>query len=117
MVKGAGASGKGKTLAKDTWGEKTARHDGHGGGMPHYQHKNGGKGHIFYGIVTFIWNLTPLSDAADIINEAADIINEITPEAQECPNFDAPVPRISFDLNTQTNADIIDALRRNGILK
>jgi RHS repeat-associated protein len=57
LAKGPANSGKAAKLAKDQFGNKTTRHDGHelGGGKtgrPHYQHKNGStggrRGHVFY---------------------------------------------------------------------
>jgi RHS repeat-associated protein len=53
LTKGCGKSGAAKKLAKDTFGDKTVRHDPRAPGQkPHYQHKNGGRGHIFYGIAS-----------------------------------------------------------------
>ncbi|MCB1850400.1 MAG: RHS repeat-associated core domain-containing protein, partial [Gammaproteobacteria bacterium] len=49
-VAGPGASGKAKQLAREQFGKKTVRHDAHQQGQTkHYQHKNGGRGHVFYG--------------------------------------------------------------------
>ena len=91
MAKGCGASGKAKKLAKDTWGEKAVRHDPHSDGlMTHYQHKNGGKGHIFYDTTGFMIGLTPAGDVCDLINAFKDYIEWMIPLADPTP-LDYPV--------------------------
>jgi hypothetical protein len=48
-VTGPGASGDAKRLARERFGDRTVRHDAHARGqMPHYQHRNGGRGHVYY---------------------------------------------------------------------
>ncbi len=85
-VTGPGRSGVGKQLAREQWGNKATRHDGHQPGqMSHYQHKNGGRGHVFYELAagfTFVGVFgdsmgtqaldffNPISDVADILGLA-----------------------------------------------
>lgn len=80
LVEGAGASKKARKLAKEEWGSKTTRHDPHQPGqMSHYQHKNGGKGHIFYrdtlagftGVGIFGDNF--FGNAIDFFNPVSDV--------------------------------------------
>ena len=77
-VVGRSASGDAKKLAKEKWGNKAVRHDAHDEGqLPHYQHKNGGRGHVFYlerlatvGVSTFGDNI--VGQTVDFFNPAAD---------------------------------------------
>ena len=78
-VVGKGSSQKGKQLARKEFGDKTVRHDAHKDHPhPHYQHKNGGRGHVNYveklgtiGVATFGDNL--LGQAVDFFNPMADV--------------------------------------------
>jgi len=89
VKKSGGTSGEARRLAKEQFGKKTVRHDAHQSRQkPHFQHKNGGKGHVFYSTaasMTFVgafgdnWAtqaadfVNPISDAVDIV----DLISEI----------------------------------------
>lgn len=78
-VAGKGASKEARKLAKDQWGDKAVRHDAHAEGQkPHYQHKNGGRGHINYvdklgtiGVATFGDGI--VGNVVDFFNPAADV--------------------------------------------
>jgi hypothetical protein len=73
-VRGRGVSGDAKKLAREQFGDKTVRHDPHKQGQyPHYQHKNGGRGHVFYDVLT---NLTAVGlFGNNILTEAIDFFN------------------------------------------
>ncbi len=52
MVEGTVKSKGARNLGREMWGSKTVRHDPHEAGqMSHYQHKNGGRGHVFYSVL------------------------------------------------------------------
>ena len=89
LVQGKGAAKDAKKLGKENFGNKNTRHDGHNGGRPHWQHKNGGRGHVFYETISsltavsifgdnFFGNeidfVNPISDIKDIIDLGSDVI-------------------------------------------
>ncbi|MBQ0721654.1 MAG: RHS repeat-associated core domain-containing protein [Gammaproteobacteria bacterium] len=80
-VIGNGASKKAKQLAKEKFGQKTVRHDAHTSGqIPHYQHKNGGRGHVFYGKSRIV--IPGAAIGASLFGEdswAAEIVNFFNP--------------------------------------
>lgn len=80
-VKGPGNSKKASALGKEQYGRKKVRHDAHEEGQyPHYQHKNGGRGKIYYprslamvGVCVFGDNL--LGNLIDFFNPVADMVD------------------------------------------
>lgn len=80
MVRGPGSSGTARGMAREQFGARTVRHDGHNGGMPHYQHKNGGQGHVFYRAATGLTFTGQFGDnfatqALDFINPVSDVVD------------------------------------------
>ena len=80
-ITGPGRSGVGKQLAREQWGKKTDRHDPHEPGqMPHYQHKNGGRGHVFYESAVGFTAVGAFGDslstqALDFFNPVSDVVD------------------------------------------
>ena len=80
-VTGAGSSKVGKQMARQAFGNKTVRHDAHRPGqMNHYQHKNGGKGHVFYrslAVLTFTnaFGDNALTQTMDFFNPISDVVD------------------------------------------
>ncbi len=79
LVRGPGSSGTARGLAREQFGSRTVRHDGHNGGMSHYQHKNGGQGHVFYRAATGLTFTGQFGDnwateALDFFNPISDVV-------------------------------------------
>jgi RHS repeat-associated protein len=80
-VKGPGNSKKASALGREQFGRKKVRHDAHSEGQyPHYQHKNGGRGKIYYprslamvGVCVFGDNF--LGNLIDFFNPVADMVD------------------------------------------
>lgn len=100
LVEGAGPSKKARNLAKQKFGSKKVRHDGHKPGeRPHWQHKNSGRGKLMYslniganlGVCTFGDNpignlidfLNPLSDLNDLAELGVDLLGGAEDEVDE----------------------------------
>lgn len=80
LVEGPGSSRKARALSKEQFGNKAVRHDAHQDGqLPHYQHKNGGKGHVFYRTLApltagYYFGDSTAAEAMDFFNPASDAI-------------------------------------------
>jgi RHS repeat-associated protein len=102
LVQGAGSSKDAKNMAREVFGDRTTRHDPHQAGQkPHYQHKNGGRGHVFYktlaaatainwlgdnALGNTIDFFNPLSDVKDVIDLANELLaSGDEEESCECP--------------------------------
>ena len=99
-VHGTGSSQQARQLAREQYGDNAVRHDGHelsdgSTGMPHWQHKNGGRSHVFYGALsslTFVgsfgdhWTMqgiyffNPISDIKDLV----DLVDEFGSDSCGC---------------------------------
>lgn len=72
-AEGPGASRQARGLARSVWGRRTTRHDAHAEGQrPHYQHRNGGRGHVFYGAAAAVSDAA--SGAADSVQAAVEAV-------------------------------------------
>lgn len=81
-IKGPGSSRQARRLSREKFGDKTVRHDGHEGGLPHYQHKNGGRGHVFYQSLsgfTFIGAFGDnwVTQGGDLFNPISDVVDAL----------------------------------------
>jgi hypothetical protein len=72
-------------LANDTWGNAATRDNAHPGfRYPHYQHRNGGRGHIFYSAKEWIgpWVAVGAGLGAAVFgedSEAAEFVDFMNP--------------------------------------
>ena len=81
LVRGSGRSQQARQLAREQFGSRTDRHDGHElsngkTGMPHYQHANGGRGHVFYGMLSSLTFVGAFGDG--YVSQGLDFFNPIS---------------------------------------